>query len=27
LVDSIILTSNNEYTLTEHLMNKSKVEQ
>ena len=27
LVDSIILTSNNEYTLTEHLMNKSKIEQ
>lgn len=27
LVDSIILTSNNEYTLTEHLINKSKIEQ
>jgi hypothetical protein len=26
-VDSIILTSNNEYTLTEHLINKSKIEQ
>jgi hypothetical protein len=25
LVDSIILTSNNEYTLTEHLINKSKI--
>ncbi len=26
LVDSIVLTKNNEYTLTEHLMNKTKIE-